>query len=78
MELQEEISAQRLARKVGKTMQVLVEEVDEEGAVARSSADAPEIDGLVYIDDGHALKVGDFVNVRITDSDNHDLWAETI
>jgi ribosomal protein S12 methylthiotransferase len=76
MKLQEEISAGRLARKVGKTMQVLVDEVDEEGAVARSAADAPEIDGLVYIDNGHALKVGDFVNVRITDSDTHDLWAE--
>ncbi len=76
MELQEGISAGRLARKVGKTMQVLVDSVDEEGAVARSSADAPEIDGLVYIDNGHALKVGDFVNVRITDSDTHDLWAE--
>ena len=76
MQLQEEISAGRLARKLGKTMQVLVEEVDEEGAVARSAADAPEIDGLVYIDDGQALKVGDFANVRITDSDVHDLWAE--
>jgi ribosomal protein S12 methylthiotransferase len=76
MELQEEISAGRLARKVGKTMQVLVDSVDEEGAVARSAADAPEIDGLVYIDNGHVLKVGDFVNVRITDSDTHDLWAE--
>jgi len=41
-------------------MQVLVEEVDEEGAVARSAADAPEIDGLVYIDNGQDLKVGDF------------------
>jgi ribosomal protein S12 methylthiotransferase len=78
MELQEGISAGRLARKVGKTMQVLVDSVDEEGAVARSSADAPEIDGLVYIDNVHALKVGDFVNVRITDSDTHDLWAEML
>jgi len=76
MELQEKISAGRLARKVGKTMQVLVDSVDEEGAVARSAADAPEIDGLVYIDNSHALKVGDFVNVRITDFDTHDLWAE--
>ena len=78
MELQEEISAGRLARKVGKTIQVLVDEVGEEGAVARSTADAPEIDGLVYIDNGHVLKVGDFVNVRITDSDTHDLWAEML
>jgi len=78
MLLQEEISAGILARKVGKTMRVLVEEVDEEGAVARSAADAPEIDGLVYIDDGQSLSVGDFAEVRITDSDAHDLWAELL
>jgi ribosomal protein S12 methylthiotransferase len=76
MRLQEGISECRLLSKVGKTMQVLVDSVDEEGAIARSSADAPEIDGLVYIDNGHDLKVGDWVNVRITDSDTHDLWAE--
>jgi ribosomal protein S12 methylthiotransferase len=76
MLLQEEISAERLKRKVGKTITVLVDEVDEEGAIARSSADAPEIDGLVYIEDGQQLKVGDLVEVRITESDEHDLWAE--
>ncbi|RFC33687.1 MAG: SSU ribosomal protein S12P methylthiotransferase [Candidatus Nitrotoga sp. MKT] len=78
MHLQEEISGERLACKIGKTMQVLVDEVDEEGAIARSSADAPEIDGLVYISNGQTLKSGDFVNVRITDSDVHDLWAEAV
>lgn len=76
MLLQEEISAKRLERKIGKTITVLVDEVDEEGAIARSSADAPEIDGLVYIENGQQLKVGDFVDVKITDSDEHDLWAE--
>ncbi|MEO6421255.1 MAG: 30S ribosomal protein S12 methylthiotransferase RimO [Candidatus Nitrotoga sp.] len=78
MQLQEKISGERLAHKIGKTMQVLVDEVDEEGAIARSSADAPEIDGLVYISNAQTLKVGDFVNVRITDSDVHDLWAEKV
>ncbi|RFC37793.1 MAG: SSU ribosomal protein S12P methylthiotransferase [Candidatus Nitrotoga sp. SPKER] len=78
MQLQEGISGERLACKKGKTMQVLVDEVDEEGAIARSTADAPEIDGLVYISNGQTLKPGDFVNVRITDSDVHDLWAETV
>ena len=73
---QAEISEERLKRKVGKTITVLVDEVDEEGAVARSSADAPEIDGQVYIEDGEALSVGDFVDVKIIDSDEHDLWAE--
>ena len=75
MLLQEEISKERLKRKVGKTLTVLVDEVDEEGAIARSSADAPEIDGLVYIEDGQRLRVGDFVEVKITDSDTHDLWT---
>jgi len=76
MELQEGISEGLLLHKVGKTLQVLVDTVDEEGAVARSSADAPEIDGLVYIENGQNLKEGEFVNVTITDSDAHDLWAE--
>ena len=78
MQLQAEISAERLKRKIGKTMQVLVDEVDEEGAIARSSADAPDIDGVVYINEGQELEVGQLVNVRITDSDEHDLWGELI
>ncbi len=76
MLLQEQISEERLKRKIGRTISVLVDEVDEEGAVARSSADAPEIDGLVYIEDGQELKVGDVVEVTVIDSDAHDLWAE--
>ncbi len=75
MLLQEEISEERLKRKVGQTMTVLVDEVVEEGAIARSSADAPEIDGLVYIADGQELEVGDLLEVRITDTDAHDLWG---
>jgi ribosomal protein S12 methylthiotransferase len=78
MALQEKISAQRLAQKVGKTIQVLVDEADKQGAVARSYADAPEIDGLVYIENGQSLKQGDVVTVRVTHSDEHDLWAEII
>jgi ribosomal protein S12 methylthiotransferase len=78
MMLQEEISQARLERKIGRTMKVLVDEVDEEGAIARSYADAPEIDGQVYITDGQSLKVGDLVEVVITDSDTHDLWGELV
>lgn len=78
MLLQEEISEQRLKRKIGSTIRVLVDEVDEEGAVARSSSDAPEIDGVVYIDNGSQLNPGDLVEVKITDSDTHDLWAEIV
>ena len=75
MELQEEISAAKLERKIGQTFTVLVDEVDEDGAVARSAADAPEIDGLVYIEEAGNLKPGDFVEVEITDADAHDLWG---
>jgi ribosomal protein S12 methylthiotransferase len=78
MLLQEEISEERLKLKIGKTITVLVDEAGEEGAIARSSADAPEIDGLVYIENGQQLSVGDFVEVKITDSDEHDLWAEMV
>jgi ribosomal protein S12 methylthiotransferase len=78
MWLQEEISEERLKLKIGKTLTVLVDEVDEEGAIARSFADAPEIDGQVYINDGQHLKVGDLVKVVITDSDTHDLWGELV
>ena len=77
MYLQEEISAAKLAKKVGQTMTVLVDDVDDEGSVARSAADAPEIDGLVYIN-GEELDVGEFVTVKITGSDEHDLWGEVV
>lgn len=79
MELQAEISAQRLLRKVGQTIRVLVDELDdEEGvAIARSTADAPEIDGRVYVMDGAELPVGEFATVRIVETDEHDLYAET-
>ena len=78
MEFQEDISTQRLEEKIDREMIVLVDEVDEDGAVARSEGDAPDIDGLVHILDGHELEVGDFVRVRITDCDVHDLYAEVV
>ncbi len=78
MLLQEEISEERLKLKIGKTMTVLVDEVDDEGAIARSYADAPEIDGQVYISECQHLKVGDRVDVVITDSDTHDLWGDLV
>jgi ribosomal protein S12 methylthiotransferase len=78
MEFQEDISTQRLEEKIDREMIVLVDEVDEDGAVARSEGDAPDIDGLVHILDGQDLEVGDFVRVRITDCDVHDLYAEVI
>lgn len=79
MHLQENISANRLIAKVGCEMRVLVDEIGEEGTVlARSSADAPEIDGVVYVEGADNVAVGDWLDVRITDADIHDLWAEPV
>lgn len=80
MEVAERVSARRLQRKVGKSLRVLVDEVNQEGGIGRSSADAPEIDGLVYIAPPSKpykrYKAGDFVSVKITGADGHDLWGE--
>ena len=75
MQLQAEISRKRLDAKVGSRQRVIVDETGPEGAVARSSADAPEIDGLVHIQDGQELAPGEFADVLIEDSDDYDLFA---
>lgn len=75
MQHQEDISTQRLERKIGRAIRVIVDEVDEEGALARSAGDAPEIDGLVYVTDGIDLPIGEFADVTVTDCDVHDLYA---
>ena len=76
MDVQADISAERLAAKIGREIVVLVDEVDEDGVVARSSADAPEIDGLVFVNGFFDAEPGDFLNVRVIDTDEHDLYAE--
>jgi ribosomal protein S12 methylthiotransferase len=73
MQLQADISRTRLQAKVGSVQQVLVDAVDENGAIARSYADAPEIDGQVYVLDGQHLEAGDLVDVKIADADEYDL-----
>ncbi|WP_290435741.1 30S ribosomal protein S12 methylthiotransferase RimO [Aeromonas caviae] len=78
MELQQQVSIRKLARKVGKEMLVLIDEVDEEGATGRSAADAPEIDGLVYLNGETGLKPGDMVKVRIDEANEYDLWASLV
>ena len=79
MEKQADISARRLEAKIGREMTVLVDEIDEEGdVIARSPSDAPEIDGVVFIEDAEGLAPGDFVNVVITDVSDHDLWADPV
>jgi ribosomal protein S12 methylthiotransferase len=79
MQLQENISKRRLQAKIGTTMRVLIDEVNRTGGVGRSAADAPEIDGVVYVKppfEPHLkLKVGEFVEVTVTAADAHDLWA---
>jgi ribosomal protein S12 methylthiotransferase len=76
MELATEISAGKLAAKMGRTMRVLVDMVGEEGAIARSAADAPEIDGTVKILKSGRLKPGDWADVVITGADDYDLTAK--
>jgi ribosomal protein S12 methylthiotransferase len=78
MARQAKISADKLAHKVGRTLTVLVDAVTDDGAVARSGADAPEIDGVVYIEHGANLKPGEFCRTRVTRAGDHDLWAEVV
>jgi ribosomal protein S12 methylthiotransferase len=72
---QQEISSQKLQRRIGQQMNVLVETRDDEGYIARSYADAPEIDGLVHITTDDELVLGDFCQVRVDDADEYDLYA---
>ena len=78
MQHQQEISASVLAGRVGKTIEVIVDEVDAEGAIARSNWDAPDIDGSVYLNGETGLAQGDRLAVRVTHADEYDLWAEPI
>jgi ribosomal protein S12 methylthiotransferase len=75
MQHQEDISTRRLEAKIGKRIRVIVDDIDEDGAIARSQGDAPEIDGLVYVTDGADLEIGEFAEVTVTDCDVHDLYA---
>ncbi|QOR39116.1 30S ribosomal protein S12 methylthiotransferase RimO [Billgrantia diversa] len=75
---QQQISAARLERKIGREIEVLVDEVDEDGPIGRSEADAPEIDGMVFLDAKRTLRPGDVVRARVTNADEYDLWAEVI
>ncbi|UKH25265.1 30S ribosomal protein S12 methylthiotransferase RimO [Actinobacillus pleuropneumoniae] len=77
MQVQQRISAARLQQKVGKTLAVIIDEIDEEGIIGRSMADAPEIDGVVYVDNlsEQEVKVGQVISVSITNADEYDLWG---
>jgi ribosomal protein S12 methylthiotransferase len=75
MEVQAEISEARLRAKIGKQIEVIVDDVQDNIAVARSWADAPEIDGLVHIQNGDELNVGDVVKINVVEATEHDLIA---
>lgn len=78
MQLQQKISTERLAEKVGRDIMVIIDEVDDEGAIGRSMADAPEIDGAVYLNGETGLKPGDIVRARVDHADEYDLWASRV
>jgi len=75
MQAQSEVSASILAEKVGRTIEVIIDSVDDEQAIARSKWDAPEIDGNVFIKGGQMLSPGDIVEVKITSASDYDLFA---
>jgi ribosomal protein S12 methylthiotransferase len=75
MERQAAISARRLHDKIGRIIEVLVDQVGDEGVIARSYADAPEIDGVVHLSDAEGVAVGDVLLVEVEDADEHDLYA---
>lgn len=76
MQTQQAISAEKLQGKIGQRMRVLIDEIDGDNAIARSMAEAPEIDGNIILDGYDELPVGEFFEVTITDADDYDLWAE--
>lgn len=78
METQQRISTARLQQKIGRTLEVLIDDVDEEGAIGRTYADAPEIDGVVYLNEEFDVKVGDRVAVTIEHADEYDLWGSVV
>ena len=75
METQQEISTQKLQAKIGQKLEVLVDEANAEGIVARSVADAPEIDGNVFLEPNPEVQAGDFIQVKIHDADEYDLYG---
>jgi ribosomal protein S12 methylthiotransferase len=74
----QKISAAKMQQKIGREIDVLIDEVDEDGAIGRSKADAPEIDGAVYLNEATHLQPGQIVRARIDEADEYDLWATLI
>lgn len=78
MQLQQKISTDKLQKRIGSTMKVLIDNLDEEGAIGRTYADAPEIDGVVYLNGEFDVKAGEIVDVLIEHADEYDLWGQVV
>jgi ribosomal protein S12 methylthiotransferase len=78
MAVQAEISRDKLATRIGQRLTVLVDALEEDAIIARSYADAPEIDGEVIIPGEWEIEIGDFIEVEVFDSGDHDLWARSV
>lgn len=78
MQLQQQISTKKLQQRIGTRMKVLIDEVDEEGAIGRTYADAPEVDGVVYLNEVTNVNPGDWVDVMIEHADEYDLWGSLV
>jgi len=78
MEFQRQISDQKMQAKIGKVFDVIIDEVDEEGAVGRTKGDAPEIDGEVYINGELDLKPGDIVKFKAEHAEDYDIWGSLV
>jgi ribosomal protein S12 methylthiotransferase len=75
MEAQKTVSAEVMSARVGQTIDVIVDEVDDEGATGRSAWDAPDIDGSVFLDDAQGIAAGDIVRVLVDEAEDYDLWG---
>ncbi len=78
MEAQKAVSAGVMAERVGQEIEVIIDEVDEEGAIGRSAWDAPDIDGSVFLDEAGGLAPGDIVRAVVDETDDYDCWARAV
>ena len=72
------ITDRKMQTKVGQTIEVLIDEVDEDGAIGRSKADSPDVDGMVFIEDNDGLQPGDLIQAKVFAAEDYDLWAERV
>ena len=75
MKVQQQISTEKLAEKVGSTIEIIIDEANEEVIIGRSAADAPEIDGLVYVETKEEIELGEIISAKVVKSDEYDLFA---